>query len=264
MIIFWSYVAASFVTGGLFIAIQSLLAEHTRGVVRGILLTIPSTMAVGLLFIAFTKSNADLVQAAVILPASLSLAYLFATIFALTSRLHIALNIILSFGLWGVAGALLVRFPPQTFTSSLLISFAVFLGCAILLRLITSGHSFTPSPFSKGQIVLRALFAGSIVALTIILARLNGNIIGGLFAGFPAVYSSTFIMYRYLHGPHIIPAVIYTTLMPGYVGMVIFVAIMYYATVPFGSIGALLLAYAGTFTFDALYYLIHKRVLSFL
>ena len=264
MTVFWIYVVASFVTGGLFIALQSLSAEHTRGIVRGILLTIPSTMAVGLFFIGLTKSPLDVSHTALVLPAIMSLSFLFATTFALTSRLHAATSIVLSLGAWALSGTILFHYPPQSFAYSVILSLAIFLGCALIMRLITNKRTFTASPFTVQQILLRSLFAGSIVALTVILARFSGNVLGGLFAGFPAVFSSTFIMYRYLHGGEVIPAVVYTTLMPGYGGMLSFVAIMYYAAVPFGIVGALIVAYLGTFTFNSIYYVVHKRVLSFL
>ena len=93
----------SFILGGLFIALQSLIAERVKGFWRNIVLTVPSTMALGLFFIGLTKTPQDVVQASLMVPAGLSADYIFVMFFALLARFNFYISLIGSLSAWAIS-----------------------------------------------------------------------------------------------------------------------------------------------------------------
>lgn len=73
--IFYIQLIVSFLVGGLFIALQTLIAERVSTLWRGVVLTIPSTLALGLFFIGLAKSPQDVVEASQIVPIALGIDY---------------------------------------------------------------------------------------------------------------------------------------------------------------------------------------------
>jgi uncharacterized membrane protein (GlpM family) len=84
------------------------------------------------------------------------------------------------------------------------------------------------------HIFFRSILGGCIIALVVFLSKTLGNIWGGLFAVFPAVFTSTFVIYYHLHGKAVIPAVAKSVFFPGSVGFILYTWV---ATLTFPEIG---------------------------
>ena len=113
-------ILVSFIVGGLFIALQTLIAERVTSAWRGIVLTIPSTLALGLLFVGLTKSPLDASEAAMVAPAALGICYAFVMGSAMLSQRGLAASICGGLLPWIVGAAIILRWPPSTFGISLL------------------------------------------------------------------------------------------------------------------------------------------------
>lgn len=111
----------SFVVGGIFIALQTLIAERVPLIWRGIVLTLPSTMAMGLLFIGIAKSPADVVEATKIVPLAEGIDYVYVLIFVLFAlRFGLISSIIGSLISWIIFALIALRFAPSNFLISIL------------------------------------------------------------------------------------------------------------------------------------------------
>ncbi|PJC36824.1 hypothetical protein CO046_03685 [Candidatus Peregrinibacteria bacterium CG_4_9_14_0_2_um_filter_53_11] len=240
----------SFITGGLFIALQTIIGERVSMRWRGVVLTIPSTMAVSILFISITKSPNDIIEVARVLPAGLGACFLFATIFALLSRYSLILSLVGGLAGWAAGAAWLLYYPPATFWSSLFIyNLPIALAGYLITRRLPQKEELTPLAFTPLRLVVRAVFAGSVVCSAVALANTLGNTWGGLFSAFPAVFTSTFVLYYLAHGKEVMPAVIRSIYFPGDFTMVIFT---YVAGVTFplwGTTLGLIAAYAASAVF---------------
>jgi len=206
----------SFLVGGIFIALQTLIGERVSLRWRGIILTIPSTIAIGLFFIGLTKTPADAAQAALFTPASEGASYFFITIFALLSGTRLIFNYGLSLIVWALFACLIILFPPSTFLNSFLF-FAlppVVIGYFIVKKM-PQVSTLKKFPININHVFFRSLLGGSIVAISVFLSKTLGNIWGGIFATFPAVFSSTLIIYFHLQGKKIIPSVVKSMFFPG-------------------------------------------------
>lgn len=247
-------IAISFVAGGIFIALQTLVAERFHGMWRGIILTIPSTMALGLFFIGLTKSAADVPEASIMIPAVTGVDYFFIMVFAILARHGFLTSILGSLAVWAAGAYVLLNIPPATFAIS---AFIYGLPLIIIAYLMTCRLPqvpyLKPFPIIWKNILIRSLIGSFVIGTATILANTLGNIWGGLFSAFPAVFISTFTIYYFFHGKQVIPSVAKTVFFPGAIGLILY---GYTATIVFPIWGiwlGTLVSYTATF----IYFTIH-------
>ncbi|HYV33247.1 MAG TPA: DUF3147 family protein, partial [Candidatus Limnocylindria bacterium] len=89
-------------------------------------------------------------------------------------------------------------------------------------------------PLTKRIIFVRSIIGGTIIALTVILAKTLGNSWGGLFATFPAAFTSTFLIYYLAHGKQVIASVGKSTFFPGAIGFSLYAVLAAFAFPKFG------------------------------
>lgn len=214
------YLIVSFCVGGIFIALQTLIAERVPQKWRGPVLTVPSTLAVALFFIGVTKTPADVANVALVVPAALTPDYLFVMVFALLSPIHVLASTTGGLFAWAGSAYALSFFPPTQFwISALLYAFLPILLLYFVLR--KQAHvRLTPVPMNAKHILIRSLIGGSVIVAVIVVSKLLGNIWGGILSAFPAAFTSTLLIYYRAHGKACIPAVAATLFFPGVVGFI--------------------------------------------
>ncbi len=188
----------SFVIGGVFIALLSLLAERASEKVAGLIISLPATIALGFFFIGWTLSPQAVADIAPMIPLMEGVVMMFTVAYLYLSKVFSKKlpSITLS-----VAGSLIVWFvlavPLAIFEfSNLFLSLAGYVILAALAYyLITmrpNKKSFhKPLKYTLVQKIWRAVFAGSIITLAVFLSKVSGPFWGGLFTAFPAVFISS-------------------------------------------------------------------------
>lgn len=260
----FSFTATAFLAGGIFIALQTLVAERVSAAWRSIVLTIPSTMALGLLFVGLTKSPHDVVEVARIIPAGLGPDYLFVMIFALTARFGFFVSLVSSFSIWAIGAWIILMYPPESFTTSIFIyGLPAIILAYFVVRRFSHETKIKPYPMTPRQIALRALIGGSVISLIVILSNTLGNIWGGIFSAFPAAFSATFIIYYFLQGAKSIPTVAKSMFFPGAIGFMVYCWIAAQTFELLGVWLGTLACYAGTFVFFWLFMKLQRLGLSF-
>lgn len=255
----------SFLAGGLFIALQTLIGERVSMRWRGIILTIPSTMAIGLFFIGLTKTPADAAQAALFIPASEGASYAFVTIFALLSGLKLFFNYGLSLFFWTIFAFLIIIFPPSTFLNSLLIfAFPVVTIGYLIVRKLPQESTLKKFPMNVNHIFFRSLLGGFVIATSVFLSKFLGNGWGGIFAAFPAVFSSTLIIYFHLQGRKVIPSVVKSMFFPGALSFPVYAIVAMWAFPIYGIWIGTLLAYLAYIAFVLIWDFGKGRIFTFL
>ncbi len=240
----------SFLAGGIFIALQTLIAERVKGKWRSIVLTVPSTLALGLFFVGFTKTPQDVVEAARIVPAALGPDYLFVAVFALLSRFGFLLSVMGGLLAWAVPAYLLLQFPPASFASSaFLYGLPLIIMGYFFVKRLPQVHQLKTFPMTPVHIAIRSIIGGTIIPLIVVLANTLGNIWGGLFSAFPAAFASTFLIYYHLQGKAVIPAVARSLFFPGSVGFMVYALIAALTFPAWGIWIGTLAAYLATFLF---------------
>ena len=253
----------SFIAGGLLIAFQTFLGERVPLKWRGMVLTIPTTLALGLLFIGLIKSVHDIPEVVKIIPAALAPDYLFVLFFALFSRYSLTKAMLGGMAVWFVSAIALLRFPPSTLPISIFLYGLPVIAAAYLL--ISRMHQITaiaPVAITVRRTVIRSLIGGSIVVLIVVLSKFIGNSWGGVFSTFPAAFSSTFLIYYLAHGKEIIPSVGKSMFFPGAVGFMLYAITAAYSFPHFGIWMGTLIAYVITIPFYILYPIIKNEFIK--
>jgi len=195
----------SFFVGGAMIAALSLLAEKSSEKIAGIVISLPSTIAISFFFIGWATSPEKIAEISPVIPAMEGGVMMFTVTYLYLSKLKIPkvfsmmLCTIGSLLIWS-----LFAFPIAiTQLTNMWLSFAIYIvfgGIAYYLLTVlpkgTSNHK--PLHYTTVQIIGRAIFAGSIITLAVFLSKVLDPFWGGVLSAFPAVFISTLtIVYWY-------------------------------------------------------------------
>lgn len=199
----------SFLVGGLFIGLISLLAERASREVAGLVLSMPSTMVIAYFFLGLYLSPEAIKETVPAVPFALGGSYLFVASYVYMAnafRVKLWLNIFLSTSigtlLWLLIALPLVIFEIRSFWLSLL-------GCIPLVSLsyyllaIRPKHTTQPieEHFTLLQIIARSIVAGCIIAFIVFISKVSGPLWGGVFSVFPAAMLSSILIVHTHRGP---------------------------------------------------------------
>lgn len=212
-----SQALASFIVGGIAVALLSLFAERLPKQIAGIVLMLPSTFAISLLFLGLTVSPDVVSTFLPVLPISLGASFLFAAIYihsaAALFAFHKVVAIFLSFIAGSAAWALLsIPLVLYSFTNTVLsiLGFAIVLGIAHkLIRTRVPSCKAVDTSFTHGELFVRSLVAGSLISFVVILGAVAGPLWGGLFSVFPAATASSLTMIHLRHNSQVLFHVCY-------------------------------------------------------
>ena len=196
----------SVLVGGSVIAVQSLLAEKYPQF-GGFIVSIPTTLPMGLFFIGWTQGAAVAVQSASVVPISLANCLLFAAIFISVAQwpkqrfARFLLPNLLSLTIWFALSLAIIRFQitaPLPGITAYIVAFAI----AYYMLAKRDRHSkiskpeHAPAPSNRSAdwklILLRACAGGTVIGAAVLLAKILNPLWGGIFSVFPASFISIF------------------------------------------------------------------------
>jgi len=255
--------------GGIVIALLSFLVERADKKIAGIILSLPSTAVISYIFIAWTISP-EAVGA--IAPASLATCgstIIFTTVYIYLAKIKLSKikSICLS-----LIGALLVWFllsvPLAVYKlDNIIIGFLLyFITICIAYYFLTIKNQEQKSSdlltYTTSQKIGRAIIAGLIISLSVFLSKIINPFWGGIFSGFPAAFSSTFLILHWYYGSHMLFKVAKT--MPiGSLVYIPFIIASHWTYPAFGIFGGTIFAYFfALVAFFALIKLQNKKHLS--
>ncbi len=201
---------SSFVVGGVVIALLSFLAERVSSRISGIILAFPSTVVLGFFFLGWAQSPEAVAK---VIPATLiplGLSVLFPVIYVFTASasikffhqkiFQIGFSFLLSVTVW-----LLLALPMAMLKlSNLFIGIAGYLALAIFSHFMLQRKDYIKPPFlsySPGQKIGRAVFVGLMIAMVVFIAETLNPFWGGVFAMFPAAFSSSLVVLHWYYNP---------------------------------------------------------------
>ncbi len=183
----------SFLGAGIWITVMTLLAEKLGSKVGGLIANLPANILFSLMCVGFIQGADFAAEASRAAPIGMVIVTIF--IFSIIN--------LLPYGLKRALGlSILIWLPLAVLTN--LWEYKNWLG-GIIIYLITTAVLFwilehychlpaveqTKKKYTAGQILGRAVFAGSIIALVIILAEFSPPYLVGIFATFPSGVTST-------------------------------------------------------------------------
>jgi hypothetical protein len=191
----------SFLVGGIFIAFLSFLAEKASEKTAGLIITIPSTIAISFFFIGWTLSPQEIANIAPVTLLTLgviglsTIAYLSLSKIKLKKIYSIILCTASSLFIWFLFAVPLAIFK---FSNLLLAIIGFLILAAIPYYFVTIKSKTTsldtPIKYSTSQKIARAAFAGVIISLAVFLSKTLGPFWGGIFSSFPAKFTTSLII----------------------------------------------------------------------
>ncbi len=204
--------AVSFVVGGSFIALLSILAERTTKNIAGIIMMFPSTIVLGFFFLGLTTSAE---KVAMIIPATL--VPLGIVIFS--SVIYIYFAMFFAAYLKSKLAQILITFTASSLTWFALASpFAIWRltnlvwGTTGFFTLIMVAHlilnrnklqqEISRPRYTVFQIAFRAVFMGTIIATVVLLGKLLNPFWGGVFTMYPAATFAALVTFHFYYQPN--------------------------------------------------------------
>ena len=198
--------ALSFVLGGLSVALFTTLAERHGSRLGGLLLSFPVKVVISLVLIALNEGTDFAARAALAVPAGIGVNVVFLVATALlVRRLRPWPAIAGALAAWLAAGlAVVLLAPPDGLLLSLACWAASTLAALALLSRVPGlrgdRKSRAQERFGLAGLLTRALGAGTVVALSVVLAHYGGPVLGGLASVFPSGWMTTMVILTRKHG----------------------------------------------------------------
>ena len=186
----------SFIAAGIWIGGATLIAERLGSKRGGLITNLPSTVLIALVFVSLVKDARFAAEATNAVPVGMIIDTLFLLVFIILLKIGLIKTIMLSLTTWFVLAIIARHIHSSSMALNIIIYFLVAIAAFLLLeyKLDIPPKEKSRKKFTAGTIIMRAVFAGSVVAGTTIISAFAGTYWVGLFSTFPAVMLSTMVI----------------------------------------------------------------------
>ena len=191
--------ALSFVIGGSYIAFTIWVSEKFGSRLGGLFIGLPSTILVSLIFIAWTQNTDAAVQSTPVVPAAIAACSLFVVAFIYALRFGRLAAILSATTVWFMLSLPLAMFSLNNIFISVALGLA-FVGLSIFILRKFPHRKLERFHLSKRELLFRVMFSGSFVAIAVLFGKMLGPLWGGVFASYPAAFSSSLLLLEGKHG----------------------------------------------------------------
>ncbi len=191
-----------FMLSACIVILVTVLAEKYGTKTGGIFGTLPSTIIIAFLFIAYYQGIEIAVDSVAVVPAGMAINLIFLLCFALSAYRSLLHATLLSFSLWATGAVILYILGSITIWMSLLLFIISLCGTFIFFEYVkkTKSTGNVTVNYTKIKIMLRGLIAGTVIAISVLLAAAS-PVLSGIFSIFPAIFFSTMLISAREHGP---------------------------------------------------------------
>ena len=227
---FWLKLSLSFVVGSLWVTLTTLSAERFGSKIGGLIGGLPSTVVLALLFIGLTQSPQVAAQATMVMPIAQGLNGLFVLTFMLFIPRGLWAGIVSALIVWCLQSTLLYLLDIKAFWISVLGWLALLAFCILTLnkwmKVSASGRILISYP--RSQVIWRALFGGGVIGLAVLMGKVGGALLGGIFGSFPAMFLTTLVITYQSGGSNFSRAVGKSILISGLINVPIYEILIRY------------------------------------
>ncbi len=202
-ITFLLQVVLSFLISGIWIAGSTRLAERLGSRIGGLVANLPSKLLISLVFVSLVQDPSFAMAAARAVPIGMLINSVFLFLFIVTAPRGLRVALPVSLGAWLVLARLAEGLQIAHF------------GLGVVLYLVVTLAAWSGLEFRAGipelpgrtlrrsaaMLIARGVFAGGVVAATVLLARFISSYWTGLLATFPAVMLTTMVILTFSGGP---------------------------------------------------------------
>lgn len=221
----------SFLVGSVWVTAVTVIAERFGSKIGGFIGGLPSTIVIALLFIGLTQSADDAAQAAIMIPMVMGVNGLFIMIYLAVVRRGLIKALGTALFFWFIVNSGIVLLGLDSFWLSV-VCWITLLGASYYITeylMVISSRGGIRVPYTLKQMLGRGMVSGFIIALAVLVSRLAGPVIGGIFSTFPVIFMSTlYITYR-TGGPEFSRAVAKTLMLSGMINVGTYAIVAHFA-----------------------------------
>lgn len=252
---------APFLLSCVVVIVITVLAERYGTKTGGIFGTLPSTIVVAFIFIAFNEGTSFAARAAVVVPAEMGINIVFLFAFTLLAHRSVYRALVVSLSIWGALSFLLYVIELESIVLSMVVYFAVMLSAFFFLekkkRVQSSGR--VTVHYTAAKLLFRGAFAGIIIAIAVALANI-GEAASGIFSVFPAIFLSTMLIFVREHGPAFSGSMGKAMIL-GTMSVMSYAVAIHFFYPAVGILGGSAAAYAVALTITLSLFLLRKRMI---
>lgn len=192
---FWVKWFLSLIVGSFWITASTIIAEKISGKVGGLIAGLPSTAVISILFIGFTQGTDAAVRASLIVPFSSGLYCFFFLSYLILSKRGFKQGLLGSLIVWFIFAFLAFFFKPQSIFTSVVLWLILVISC--IWWVVTNIHINEQRIRKKiisSPVGFKAALSGIVISLIVLLSKVAGPTWGGIFATFPALTISAFLI----------------------------------------------------------------------
>jgi len=223
--------ALSFFVGSIWITTVTVIAERFGSKIGGFIGGLPSTIVVALIFIGLSQSTQDASRAAVMIPLVMGVNSLFILVYLTLVHRGLVRSLLIALFVWFVIIAIVVWSGVESALVSFLV-WSISLGFAYYIT-----EYFLDIPHKGGirvaytmqQILARGIVSGIIISMAVLISRLTGPVIGGIFSNFPVIFMSTLYITNRTGGVEFSRAVAKTLLLSAMLNVGVYSFTVHYA-----------------------------------
>ena len=199
---FWLKLALGFFVGSLWVTLTTISAERFGSKIGGLIGGLPSTVVIALLFIGYTQSPTIAAQATTVMPLAQGLNGLFIITFILLSTGGLKLAVPGSLLIWFILAGLLYLLNLQNFLISILGWLILLTFCYLVVEkwMKIDSRGKQEYTYPRSQLIWRALFGGVVISFAVLMGKIGGPLLGGIFGSFPAMFLSTLVITHHVGG----------------------------------------------------------------
>ena len=253
----------SFLLGGAWVVTATQFADRYGTKIGGVIAGLPSTALLSLFFIGWTQSPQVSVEATTIIPAIGAVDALFLLVYITIARKYFWLALGTSLLVWGLLSSLFVLMDFRNFALSIAIYVMVVLLSFLLIEKGIKVKSVRPVLVrsTARTLLFRGSFSGAIIVLAVILGKISGPLLGGMFAMFPSMFTGTLLITYFSQGPLFSSATMKVALLSAS-SVVLYAILVRFTYVPLGLLLGTLVSILVSFTYAFIIHILLLKKIS--
>jgi len=163
---------------------------------------LPSTAFLSLFFIGLTQTPDVVATVTTIFPLSIAISGIFMVVFAMTVRQGFMAAFVSALLSGVILSLIVIMFTLRRFSFNMMILFVVFIVVYVMLEYLLKVRSVhvEKSRYPEKHVVMRSLFGGLAVMMTLVIEKRGGAEWAGVFAAFPAMSIAMLALTYRAHG----------------------------------------------------------------
>lgn len=192
---FVSKVLLSLIIGIVWVVISTQIAERVSGKIGGLLIGMPSTAVISLLFVGLTQGTQAAIIASTIVPFSSGVYCFYYISYLLLSKKGFWIGFVSSLAVWFLFGFFSTIYSPDSIAISILVWLLLVPASVYwVVKNVRIDHSQIPKEIKSNPLWIKALLTGIVISLIVVISKIAGPRWGGVFATFPAMVVSTMLI----------------------------------------------------------------------